>query len=127
MKNGTHIKIMSNSSILLASDSTYCFMKNIQQKQNQGYIKIAWSTEISETIYSRPVLKITKQTNWAPSTPLSIIIPSLKRIRHNVGKNDSSSLLEELNVGELKEFFCKILSLVPMGIQGLRRDFSCWH
>ena len=55
----------------------FSYPTNLQQKQSQGHTTTASSMEVNEIIYNPPVLRLAKEPNFAPGTPLSTIMPSL--------------------------------------------------
>ena len=88
------------------------YPRNLQQKQGQGYTTTAGSMEVNEIIYKTPVPKL---TNFAPDTPLSTKMPSLKRTRDNIENSNCTNLMEELksrrdDKNELLDFVMALIS-----------------
>ena len=52
--------------------------------------------EVNEINYNTPVPKLPKQPIFAPGTPLSTKMPSLKRMRDNFENSDYNNLMDEL-------------------------------
>ena len=77
-------------------EQKFNYPKNLPQKQSQVYTATAGLMEVNEIIYNTPVPKLTKEPIFAPGTPLSTKLPSLKRMRDNFENSDYTNLMEDL-------------------------------
>ena len=85
--------------------------------------------EVNEIIYNTPVPKLTKQPIFAPGTPLSTKMPSLKRMRDNFENSDYTNLMEELksrraDKDELLDFVMGLISGSPNAKENILADIE---
>ena len=110
-------------------EKKFNYQKNLPQKQSQISTTTAGSMEVNEIIYNTPVPKLTKQPIFAPGTPLSTKMPSLKRMRDNFENSDYTNLMEELkskraDTDELIDFVMSLRSGSPNAKETILADIE---
>ena len=110
-------------------DRKFSYSTNLQQKQSRGRTTTARSMEFNEIIYNTPVPMLTIQPNFAPGTPLSTKLPSLKRMRDNFENDDYTNIMEELksrraDKDELLDFVMGLISDSPNAKETILADIE---
>ena len=85
--------------------------------------------EVNKIIYNTPVPKLTKQPFFAPGTPLSTKMPSLKRMRDNFENSDYTNPMEELksrraDKDELLDFVMGLMCGSPNAKEAILADIE---
>ena len=94
------------------------FSMNALSSQRQASRTDTNSMQINAKNYNTPFSNLSNPPNFAPETPLSTKMPSLKRVRKSVEENENRNLLEELksrraNKDELLNFVMGLISDSP--------------
>ena len=110
-------------------EQKFNYPKSLPQRQSQVYTTTAGSMEVNEIIYNTPVPKLTKQPIFAPGTPLSTKLPSLKRMRDNFENSDYTNLMEELkgrraDKDELLDYVMSLISGSPNAKETILADIE---